>query len=443
MAKLTFQDIVRLIESKFRKEIPELDPTIKASLARASTVSSAAAGVSNQDGLDDAVAQSFWQSQDDDFLEKTGEYDNVNRFGEQKSSGLGAVEGVLSTLVPQDTPITYNGNSYIVLQDSQVINYSGTIFLSYSAGIVTAITSIDHSLSTGLNVTISGATQPDYNGTFQITVLDSSTFTYELVAGALTTDNGSYSSDYALLNIESVATGEIQNAESGAIMEIDLPDINSSVYVGTGGLRGGLTEEDIDDYRVRVGEAHNLTPGIATIPSIVFSVKSISGNTRVFVIRPTETTEGIPGEAGYRPELGQTVVYFVRDNDTNILPSIAQLTEAKNKIISDGVWPESFLKTENLFVISPLLKSQDFVFTSITPNTITMQNAIRDQLKFFFEDNSGIEKTIKLSDLDIFLRSVQDPATGDILRDFTYTTPNVDLTTDSGELMILGTVTYA
>lgn len=438
----SFTDFVRLIQGKFFKEIPGIDPTIKASLTRASTVSAAAAGVSNQEGLKDAVKQSFWQTADDDFLELIGSYDDTDRFNPQQSSGFCAATGVFGTSIPQDTPITFNGNSYLVTTDSAVQEYSGAIILSFAAGLVTVVTDLVHTLSTGLEVVISGATQADYNGTFEIVVLDENTFTYELVAGALTTDNGIYTTEYALLNIESVIAGSNQNIDSCGKLAINVTDIDSVVFVGTDGISGGLGQESLEDYRERTGEAHSLTPGIATPPSIKFSAKSIPGNTRVFIVRPTGTPSGTPGEAGYKPEIGETVVYILRDNDQSIIPSAAILQTTKDQIIADGLWP-TYIPDVHLYVIAPILLTQDFNFTSITPNTVTMQNAIREQLVPFFKDNAEIEGTIKPDILNSFLRQIQDPSTGQFLTAFTYTSPAGDIVAGSGEIYTRGDVTFA
>lgn len=435
----SFQDIIKLLNGFFRREVPTIDPTVKASLARGSVVSAAAATVSLDDGIDDALRQSFWQDADGEFLEKIGEYDKVFRFDPQISSGQAAATGVLGTPIPQDTPLIANGNSYIVTQDSIVQEFSGAVSLSYELGIVTAITAIPHTLSTGLQVTISGAVQTAYNGTFEIIVLDENTFTYNLIA-SLTTDSGSYSSEYALLEIESVGTGELVNIDSGGTLTISLTDIDSTVLAGVSGILGGSGEENQEAYRERSGEAHNTTPGIATPPSIKQSIKSIAGNTRVFFVRPDGTVSGTPGEAGYKPDEGEAVYYFVRDNDSSIQPSAARIAEAKAQVLADGHWP-SFVNEEFLYILAPNLKEIDFSFSSITPNTVTMQNAIKTQLPAFFEDYGDNEVTIELETVNTFLKTIQD-STGAFLTSFTYSIPSGDITTASGEIPILGAVTF-
>jgi len=438
----SFVDFFRLTTGKFNKEIPSIEPTIEGSLAKALSASASAVGVGLQDGVKDAAKQAFWKTAEGENLDVIAEYDQIERFDPQSANGDVAVTGVLTTIVSVDEELTANGFTYKTLQDSSVQNYTDSITLTFAGGIVTVVTSAAHSLSTNLEVTISGATQTDYNGTFSIIVLDDNTFTYELTAGALTNDSGTYDSIYVLLDVESVETGAATNLASGASLVIDVTDINDTAYAGSNGVAGGLDEESQEDFRERDGDVHTLTPGIATIPSVTASAKSIPGNTRVFVVRPIKgVSGGTPGQPGYLPQANETVVYILRDEDPSILPSQELLTQTKNQIINDGQWP-SYLPLGNLYVLAPILVPQDFVFALIAPNTITMQNAITDQLVGFFEDNALLAGTIKLSDVTKFIDLIQDPGTGDFLASYTLTTPSADLVADSGEIFTRGTVTF-
>lgn len=436
----TFTDFFNSIIGNFNANVPEIDPTIEASFARASTGANAIAAVGLQDGIQDAVNQSFWQTADDDFLEMIGEYDNTIRLPAQNASGFAAVEGVLTTLVPQNTILTAQGNSYQTLQDANVSNYNGTITLTYNAGIVTVITDVIHTLSNNITVTIAGATQPDYNGSFIITVIDENTFTYNLSAGVLTNDTGTYSANYALLNIISVLTGQTQNLNAGAQLKINVVDINSKAYVNVNGISGGTDIEDIDDYRIRVGEAHTLTPGIATEPMLVYSAKKIAGNTRIFVIRATKTPSGTPGVAGYMPGLGETVIYVLRDDDVSIIPTPLVLANTKQQIIDDGLWATT-TTTSSLYVLAPILMTQNFEFTDVVPNTSTMQLAIEQQLLVYFRENAEVGGTNTIQDIEYFLRNVQD-VTGALLLSYTINIPAVDIVANSGEIYTLGTVSF-
>jgi uncharacterized phage protein gp47/JayE len=438
-----FSDFFALIIGKFQKEVPEIDATIKASLARASVGASAIAGTGLQEGIVDVNKQAFWQTADDEFLKLIGEYDNTFIFLPQTATGQCAVEGVITTLVSFGTQLNAQGFTYRTVQDAIVQDYTGSVSLSYGAGIVTAVTFAKHSLATGLKVTIANAVQSDYNGVFIVTVLDNFTFTYELSAGVLTGDNGNYTSRYALLDIESDETGTEVNLDSGASLSISVIDVEDTAYVTNDGIEGGLGEEDIEDYRVRTGESHTLTPGLATKPTIVFSAKKIEGNTRIFIYRGQPTPSGIPGTSGYIPSLGETVVYVLRDNDPDIIPTSTKLAETKQQILADKIWT-TLVPEGNLYLLAPILVEEDFTFSSITPNTATMQNAIKSQLVDFFRDNAQVglpTYTILLSDIDAFLRQVQD-STGAILQGFTLTSPSTDLIASSGEIYARGDVNF-
>lgn len=416
----TLDELIKLIQGKFFSEFNgEIDPTIKSSFARASTNSSAAAALSDQEGIQEAERQAFIQTADGEFLEYHCGLNNVVRFDPTASNGFTAAPGTVGTAVPIDTPLTFSGRSYKVLSDAQVQNYTGSISLSWSGGVVTAETDGTHSLSTGLNVVISGATQSAYNGTFTITAISRTKFTYE-VSDTLTTDNASYSSDYALLSIESNGTGSEQNAGSGSIFAITVTGLTGEAYAGPDGIDGGLDQETEDDFRARGLESYNATPGIATPPAIKFSAKSIAGNTRVFVVRPDGTSGGTPGQAGYKPLAGETVVYVLRDNDASIIPTTEKLQETKDKIISDGNWP-TFISDDALYLLAPNIDGVDFQFTDTVPNTDTMRASIQSSIPSFFEDAADFETGILLTDIVDFLRTISDTTTGELLTEFRVT----------------------
>lgn len=73
--------------------------------------------------------------------------------------------------------------------------------ITRSSATATATTSAAHGLSTGQRVTIKGADQDDYNGTFDVTVTGATTFTFPVVNDPATPATGSMSC--AVLNIPS------------------------------------------------------------------------------------------------------------------------------------------------------------------------------------------------------------------------------------------------
>lgn len=84
--------------------------------------------------------------------------------------------------------------------DSTILNYTVDITsLTRSGTTVTANTAADHKLSTDMNITISGVDQSEYNGQFEITsIVDSDTFTYEIVGTPVTPATGTITGVYGL-----------------------------------------------------------------------------------------------------------------------------------------------------------------------------------------------------------------------------------------------------
>ena len=91
------------------------------------------------------------------------------------SSSLGGellIDGTKARIIPYKT-----GSGTPAVQSAGLYTSS----LSWASGVVTAVTSAVHSLTTGDFVAIGGAEPNGYNGVFQVTVTNTTTFTYELV----------------------------------------------------------------------------------------------------------------------------------------------------------------------------------------------------------------------------------------------------------------------
>lgn len=430
--------------------LPSVDPNKPASLMLANAKASAAAGYSLQDGIQDLVNQINPQTASDDFLALIGAFDNTNQLASVAASGQAALPGVLGTLIPFGTQLNYNSIVYKTLQQSTISTFNGSGVMTYAGGVVTVATNIAHSLSTGLSVLIAGCSQGNFNGTFTITVLSSTTFSYSITPGSYTSDSGTYSSVYALLNLMASTSGQNTNAAAGSALSVNVSGANSTAYAGVNGMGGGADAETNQAYLSRVMSAHSLTPGIATIPQEIWSAKKIAGNTRVFVIRGVNSNSGggfgSMGQPGYIPNPGETCIYVVRDNDTSIQPSSAILLQTLNQLLADGLWPSNF-PTSGLYVMAPNLQVVNFRITGVS--AITMQQAIVNQLIQFWIENfimpqGGGSSTISLITLNNFLTQIQDPTTGLFLgTGYTLVTPSSNINIPGGSIPISGTFTWS
>lgn len=99
----------------------------------------------------------------------------------------------------------YNGTYTITVSSSSVFTYTfagsgttpatGTIKMvksgvTSSGDLVTVVTPAEHGYVTGADITIRGATQTEYNGRWNITVIDPTTFTYQFTGSATSPATG-------------------------------------------------------------------------------------------------------------------------------------------------------------------------------------------------------------------------------------------------------------
>ena len=160
----------------------------------------------------------------------------------------------------------------------------------------------------------------------------------------------------------------------------------------------------------------------------VFIKEEVDGVTRVWVQDAT-------------PSAGYVTIYFTRDNDTNIIPTASQVTDVKNAIID----PDTGIKPANtpdsyVIVSAPTAVNVNFTFSTLSPNTTDMQNSITDALTDYFKNNTNIATDVTEEEYNNIIFSVID-SDGNTPT-FTLSAPVGDVTVTTGELAILGTITY-
>ena len=119
-----------------------------------------------------------------------------------------------------------------------LIAFNGTVpaggFLTQSTTITrttttaTATTSSNHGLTTGQYVTISGSTQQDYNGTFQITVTSTTTYTFTVLNSPTTPATGTIVSTQTIKSWAPGYTGTNKKAYKTGVSEKFIEITNTS-----------------------------------------------------------------------------------------------------------------------------------------------------------------------------------------------------------------------
>lgn len=173
---------------------------------------------------------------------------------DRADSSLGELAPIVSTIGAQagDLSIVLKSVSGIPTAgwfraDSQLITYTGisgttltgipaikTATLTRVGQTITA-TVAAHGYPTGRHVTVAGATQSEYNGTFPITSTGANTFTYEIVGSPVTPATGT---------ITVAQIGALRGALRGGSTVVTVPMLTGIPAAGTGSILYAIKDGD-------------------------------------------------------------------------------------------------------------------------------------------------------------------------------------------------------
>ena len=216
----TYDELVKKIRADISKALPTLDPNIWISKIQAIADSNAGRHYDNQLSLQQLELEAFPNADSNiETLERWALYESLIIFVALPSAGNVIFPGTVSSVISEDEKLSSaNDDSYTVNADATIANISITVTLVRSGNTVTATAATAISFATGLTVTMAGANQSEYNGDFEITMLTSLTFSYEITGTPATPATGTItaSCDCAIVAIDSDESGIDQNLSSGA-----------------------------------------------------------------------------------------------------------------------------------------------------------------------------------------------------------------------------------
>ncbi len=137
--------------------------------------------------------------------------------------------------------------------------------------------------------------------------------------------------------------------------------------------------------------------------------------------------------------LGQVRTFFMRDNDDNPIPSASEVQDVKDAL--DSIKPANTASSDNI-VKAPTAVVVAYVFTSITPDTPTMREAIEQNIAQFHDEQTTVGVDVDEDAYRAAIKNTVDPDTGDIVLTFTLSSPSGDISISSGEIATKGTVTF-
>tara|TARA_R110000851_G_scaffold150518_2_gene291323 strand:+ start:2080 stop:3384 length:1305 start_codon:yes stop_codon:yes gene_type:complete len=428
----TLRQLVDRTRSDVRAELPDSDPTVFGSFLRAMTDSLASRSYDLVLLVQQALDQFFPQTATDTFLVRWAGYEGLTRNPATTASGFVVFTGTAGTAIPANTLVnSASSNVYSTQAGASISANSFSITGITRSGTTATASAVGHPLASGVTLTVSGADQTEYNGAFDVTVIDADTFSYE-VSGTPTTPAtgttlGAINSVRVL--IESQLSGVDYNLDNGAVLTLNaaITNIDNIAYAQFEGVVGGTDLETDDQLRVRVLESRKNPVANFNAFAIEKQAKTVSGVTRVFVKVIT-------------PNIGDVTVYFFRDGDTSPIPSASNITTVKNKIVE--LLPATS-DASNVYVIAPTITATGFTFSAISPDTPTMRTAITANLQAFFDDRAEFETDITEDQYRSAIIETQDVETGDFLDSFTLSSPSADITIGTGAIAGLGSVLYS
>lgn len=428
----SYEEVVGRVRADIANSLPDVDPTIFGSFVNALAVSNAGRHYDNVLLIKQLIKELFPQTASGEFIELWAQYEGLSRIAAQASSGYITVTGTVATSIPALTEWrTANNLVYSSLTTVVIAAQSYSISsLVRSGTTVTGTTSSSHIMATGMDITISGANETEYNGTFTITVLSSTTFSYEITGTPSTPATGTILAtfDGASIEVQANTTGTETNIASGGELQVTgtIVGLDPAAFVSILGLTGGGDEETDEALLDRVLYSRANPVANFNESAIILKAKTIPGVTRVFVNRIT-------------PYVGAVTVSFMRDNDPDPIPDSGEVTEVKNALLE--ILPAQS-DPNDLVVLAPTPVDVDFTFTVIDPDTATMRQAITDNLTAYFEDQVEYEVDVDEDKYRAVIINTIDTETGDGLETFTLSTPSGDVVISTNEIGVLGVITY-
>jgi uncharacterized phage protein gp47/JayE len=367
------------------------------------------------------------------FLTVVASWFGITQLAATIASGNTVAEGTAGTAIPISSTLTdSNGVEYTTTAAANISAQSITVTLARVGSVVTATASSSHNLANNINVTISGANETDYNGTFSITVISATQFTYLITTTPATPATGTISAAFntALVPIQSSGSnpyGADRNQDAGTALtfSVPIPSVNEATYVPWEEITGGTDQETTEDFKVRTLDRIQNPIALFNVAAIENQVKLINGNTRVWVEEVT-------------PAAGQVTVYFTRDDD-GVIPAPGDVTTTKNKLLE--IKP-AHTEDADVIVAAPDAVDVPFSFSALSPNTSTMQASISASLALFFKERTEVGEDLTQTAYDSAIFNTIDTSTGERVASFTLSAPSGDVTIASGKLPTLGTIIY-
>ena len=430
----THQEIVNRSRADVKIKLPTLDPSIDKTVIGALVDSTSNRHYDQELAMQQMMKELFPSDESTmESIKKWANYENLTPFVAKQGRGTivfqGTVGGTITAGVDVATPA---GVVYSVDSTSVIANASISVTLTRSGTTVTATASASLPFASSVLVTIAGANETDYNGTFAISVTSDLTFTYEaLSAPSATPATGTITADCDIARVAVTAEDYAlsTNISSGGTLSLATPitDVDDDAYVEFIGIIGGRDVETKSSLLRRTKHSRSNPVANYNVAAVEKALFAVQGITRIFVKR-------------VYPDPGEARIFFLRDDDAgSILPDATEVAEAQ--AVMDGLLPLT-TDEDDVLALAPTAVTTSYTFSALSPDTATMRTAITNTIDAFYADEATFETDITEVKYNAIISNTIDPDTGDSLADFTLSSPSGDITVGLDSIGIFGGATY-
>lgn len=282
-------EIFNRIATDIITELNDLDPYLRASLIRAISVADSNAFFELYKTLNQLELLTFWDTTTGDSLERWAAIFGLTRNPATKATGFVTFTGIAGSNIALGSQFSSeSGDLYETLIAGQITNNVISVdAITRVSSTATVTTASNHGLASNIQVTIAGAVETEYNGTFVITVTGLDTFEYTVTGTPTTPATGTITTDSDNDNIqcESIEFGATQNLDSGTEVSLASPiaGVDNAAFVSFDEIAGGTDLESDDSLRDRFLFRIQNPIALFNESAIIDQARTVSGVTRVFV----------------------------------------------------------------------------------------------------------------------------------------------------------------
>jgi uncharacterized phage protein gp47/JayE len=422
----SISEIFTKLANDFKNEITKSNPFKNKSMIKAFLASFSGRIWDFYKKLEYLIDQCFDATSDDEYLIREASDYGLTRKPATSASGNISVVGTASITIPSDTEFVIDNSVYVSQSDTDIESNTYVVTLDYIDSDIECTFGVEHNIGNGQTITISGASVTGFNGSHVVDVTDGETveFTVENVgSGSI---NASATIVNALVAVVSEEFGEDENRNSGEIlnMSTSIVGVDNEAVVVYSGIGGGIDLEEIEDLRSRLQQKKKNPASFFNSAQVETKLREISWVDRVFIKRVT-------------PTVGQATIYLVKAE--NEIPSATEIQQAEDYF-------EEYLPINTDYTVihieAPTALATDFTFSSITPDTVTMRDAIEANLKAYFEDVAEVGEDVTEEVYRGVIINTVDEQSLERLTAFTLVAPAGDISPNDDELPTLGSVSF-